>query len=904
MDNGARVSTAAPSVFLSYVREDEDSLRSLETHLRPLRDAGKIAPWSARAIHPGADTAATLGEQLGAADVVLLLLSADYLASEAANREMAAALRKRHAEGATIVPVLVRPCLVDETPLGRFRPLPENGEPISTWTNSDLAWLSVAKAVREHVATRAHGKTSAPAPPPLPRAPHFLGRDVQAGDVVKALVAAPPQPVLLQGGPGIGKTTLSIAVVRRPDIAKHFGARRVFARLDGATTGDAVLATVATAAGLTPGTSLRAALHVWLAEALALVVLDNLETPYAADREGTEAAIAWLADVTDVAVLASVRGTERPSGARWKAIELRPLGAPHDADLFCELAEEHAGDREAVRALVAPLGGVPLAIALLAHAAQGNPLSNLRAEWEMRRSAALDRGGGDRHASWAACVELSFRSPRMTPEAERLAGVLALLPEGAAIEDLPQLLAGQAVVPAAARVLSQVGLAHFENGRLRMLPPMRDHVRAAHPAEAADRERAMEHYRSMAQTLGPRVGAPGGREAIERLAPEWANMAEVLGAGLATGTPAPWIDAAAALHDFVRFSGLGSEAPLEKARAAARRTEDTTREARCIWSLGDIALQRSDHGTAHASYEQALPLFRKVGDVLGEANCIRRLGDIPLRRSDHNAARASYEQALPLFRKVGDVLGEANCIRSLGDIALERSDHDAARACYQEALLLYRKVGSVLGEAHCIRSLGDIALGRSDHGTAHASYEHALPLFRKVGAVLGEANCIRSLGDVALGQADHGAAQARYQEALLLYRKVGAVVGEANCIQSLGDVALGRADHDAARARYQEALPLYRKVGAVLGEANCIFSLGDVALGRADHDAARASYEQALSLYTRIQDLYSMGRTERLLAHVAATDTVRRRHVDAARRLWIQIDRPDLVASLDEEFPS
>ena len=150
--------------------------------------------------------------------------------------------------------------------------------------------------------------------------------------------------------------------------------------------------------------------------------------------------------------------------------------------------------------------------------------------------------------------------------------------------------------------------------------------------------------------------------------------------------------------------------------------------------------------TRPGRYEEALPLYRSVGDVLGEANCIYSVGDIALARSEHDTARARYEEALPLYRRVGNVLGEANCICSVGDIALARSEHDTARARYEEALPLYRRVGNVLGEANCICSVGDIAFERSEHDTARARYEEALPLYRRVGEVLGEANCILEAG--------------------------------------------------------------------------------------------------------------------------------------------------------------
>jgi hypothetical protein len=106
--------------------------------------------------------------------------------------------------------------------------------------------------------------------------------------------------------------------------------------------------------------------------------------------------------------------------------------------------------------------------------------------------------------------------------------LLGVLPDGVAQQDLRALLPG--VGPGAARVLAQLELSYFEGGRLRMLAPVRDYVETVYPPAADDLARAMEHYRELAKTEGPKPGRPGGAEAVARLAPEVANLdAMILG---------------------------------------------------------------------------------------------------------------------------------------------------------------------------------------------------------------------------------------------------------------------------------------------------------------------------------------------------------------------------------------
>ncbi|MBB6251255.1 tetratricopeptide repeat protein [Nitrospirillum iridis] len=764
-----------------------------------------------------------------------------------------------------------------------------------------------------------------PAPSPLVTAvprptDNFVGRAGEVASVVAALLAG--SHVAILGPGGIGKTGLTQHVGHDQRIMAAFP-RRVFVRLEAAGTGADMALKIATALGLEAGPPPLERAVADLGRQPTLLILDNAETPWTPDPHGVGQVLAECGAVARI--LLSIRGRQCPQGLTWQRLELDRLGGADARALFLGLAGPQLATDALLPMVIGVADGVPLAIRLLA--AQADGLADLRdlwARWQAEPAALLRLGrAANRETDFTTSVSLSLESPRLTPDGRRLLGLLGRLPDGLARSLRDDLLGQNAA--AAATSLVQLALAREEKDRLRLLVPVREVVRARVTPSPADAAALHDAMIALAE-LGDQLGREDGQDAAARITVEFQNINSVLDMVLDDDGCQRAIDAIVSLAQFQRFSGAGTPELLERAVGRAQALNDTRRQARCIKSLGDIALARSDHDAARARYEDALPLYRRVGDVLGQANCIRSLGNIALRRSDHDAARARYEDALPLYQQVGDVLGQANCIRSLGDIALRRSDHDAARARYEDALPLYRRVGAVLGQANCIKSLGDIALERSDHDAARARYEDALPLYRRVGAVLGQANCIRSLGDIALRRSDHDAARARYEDALPLYRRVGAVRGEANCIRSLGDIALRRSDHDAARARYEDALPLYRRVGDVLGEANCIRSLGDIALRRSDHDAARARYEdalplyqqvgdvlgeanciqglgdslareeqpekarrhyqQALGLYERIPEPYSMGWASLRLSRMAGSESERRAHVAAARKAW------------------
>jgi tetratricopeptide (TPR) repeat protein len=699
-------------------------------------------------------------------------------------------------------------------------------------------------------------KLRKPASSTLPPAGYCIGRETEVEEVVATLLADKPQPLPILGGPGMGKTTMALTALRDKRVAGRFGYRRWFVHCDGVKTRPDLASAIARAMGIPLSPAVETEVLSELAARPSALLIDNAETPLDAGKDDVVELLANLSSIESLALIVTIRGKKRPPGIPWRStMEAKRLDLNAASEVFVTVSgrQQFTNDRDLDKLLKA-LDGMALAITLMARYAEAyETLEPVWTNWQTKHTAMLKEGDG-RLANLNTSFDLSMAV--LSSEARRLLSVLAMLPDGIASIDLTSVFAGP---EEAAHELRNRALIFEEAKRLRMRAPLREYVAVEYPPSDEDQQRAVDHYLGLAAIEGRKLGAEGGLVAVSRLAPEVGNVEAMLLSSRSFGDRSVG-GAVYGWAEFMRFTGVGSASVLETVARQAKESGDSMDAARCIRSLGDIALMRSDHDRARARFEEALLLYRKAGSVLGESNCIQSLGDIALRRSDHNGARACYEEALPLCRKVGDVLGEANCIKSLGDTALRRSDPDGAQARYEEAL----------------------------------------PLFQKMGEMLGEANCIRSLGNIALIRSDADGAQARYEEALPLHRKVGDVLGEANCIRSLGNIALIRSDADGAQARYEEALPLYRKVGNVLGEANCIRGLGD-ALRRPDCDGARARYEQALSLYQRIQDPYSIGGTHRRLARLSA-DQSRKTHVDAAREAWRSIKRDDLVAKLDEEF--
>lgn len=136
-------------LFFSYSHKDEDLRNELETHLSPLKRQGVIDAWHDRRIPAGKDFGSEISEHLDTSQIILLLISPYFIASDYCyEAEMTRALELNNSGKARVIPVILHPCDWQSLPFGKLQAVPKDGKPISKYPNVHDALLEVTLSVR------------------------------------------------------------------------------------------------------------------------------------------------------------------------------------------------------------------------------------------------------------------------------------------------------------------------------------------------------------------------------------------------------------------------------------------------------------------------------------------------------------------------------------------------------------------------------------------------------------------------------------------------------------------------------------------------------------------------------------------------------------------------------------
>ncbi len=132
-------------VFYSYCHKDEKYRDNLEAFLCTLRDQGKITEWYDRKIIAGEKWGEKIQNELKNADVILLLITQDFLASDACKKEMEFAFDEKNHK--ITIPIILKPCMWLDTKIQDFQAVPKEGRPITLWESQEEAWLDVTRGI-------------------------------------------------------------------------------------------------------------------------------------------------------------------------------------------------------------------------------------------------------------------------------------------------------------------------------------------------------------------------------------------------------------------------------------------------------------------------------------------------------------------------------------------------------------------------------------------------------------------------------------------------------------------------------------------------------------------------------------------------------------------------------------
>ena len=299
----------------------------------------------------------------------------------------------------------------------------------------------------------------------LPRRRRIHGRERELSLIVSFLDRDGPAMVLVDGGAGIGKTSVLEAVAHEPAIAARFGLRRCFLPLDGVSSACEAFTRLAEVLDLEPNLFCEADIRTELSRAPALILADDLGRGLdAVDARALAEAIVGLLRDTGASLIATTEPGMVVAECDMRPVPLDGLDEGSLRSMLFATARGIAAIDDGLSPLLAELRGNPLALRLLASACRNDAsLSDVGDAWE-RAAQRLNGNDCPGMTALAAAIERAGGI-------ERLGATLSLLasiPEGLPLEHLEERLPAGGFL--AVISLLDADLADLNGPRIRLIP--------------------------------------------------------------------------------------------------------------------------------------------------------------------------------------------------------------------------------------------------------------------------------------------------------------------------------------------------------------------------------------------------------------------------------------------------
>lgn len=227
-------------IFFSYAHEDEELRDQMANHLAHLERQGVIKRWHDRQIPPSNEWGGEIETRLNTADIILLFISANFMASDYCYTiEMPRAIERHERGEACVIPIILSPCDWQGAAFSKLQALPKDAQPVTKWQDRNEALLNVVEGIKATIKKiKAKAASSAPLPTnaqavdsqreltpsriwnvPHLRNPNFTGREAELAELRRSLLAgetaALVQTQAITGLGGVGKTQLAVEYAYR-----------------------------------------------------------------------------------------------------------------------------------------------------------------------------------------------------------------------------------------------------------------------------------------------------------------------------------------------------------------------------------------------------------------------------------------------------------------------------------------------------------------------------------------------------------------------------------------------------------------------------------------------------------------------------------------------------------------
>ena len=690
--------------------------------------------------------------------------------------------------------------------------------------------LAVAPSVAESVPTTTLHRPTIPA-----LATPLLGRAADVAAVCERITAPDVRLLTLCGPPGIGKTSLALAVATT--LRGHFHDHVYFVGLAAITDPKLVALAIANTLGFADSNESAAeTLKQRLHGPATLLVLDNFEhvlaaAPLLADLLSHCPALRII--VTSRSVL-HLRGEHQypvPSlavpdlsfEATWEA-----FGDYAAVALFVRCAKAvlpdwtlNAQNAAAVGIICARLDGLPLAIELIATRVKVMSPQTLVARLN-NRLALLSSNDADRparHQTLRAAIDWSYSL--MPPAEGQLFAQLGAFVGGCTLEAVEAscVIASLDVVDGIAALLDRSMVRHSltPNGepRFTMLEMVREYALeclAASGNEALTRQRIAAYYAALVQTAAAHFHDAEQSTWFDRLEREHDNLRATL-TWYISHDPTAGLQLAALLRDFWHARGHMSEGRTWLTTLLALADSASLTRAQALATAGFLACHQGDYAATIVYAEAALLLGRQHHDPRSTAAALYNLGSATLLQNEYDRSLVYYAESLALYSSLGDIAEAAQVLKNQGLVVKEQGDYERATTLIAESLRLRRSCGDARGIANSLLNLSIVVYWLGEYARTVTLAEEAHVLYHNMGDHLGRAYILNISGMALSKQNQHAEGAVLLAESLELFREMGDSSGVALVLNDLGLVVAALGDSERASRMQHESLALAWRMG-------------------------------------------------------------------------------------------